>query len=143
MLLDVKNHPKTQVHFLQIADNAQKMLTLCTLAQKHFYAKEKMLICVPTDEAAAYIDLLLWRMPEESFIPHEIANPAKITIAKSTENINEATILINLGPQIPINLDAFACIYELYDKTHPSKVEQAEQKLAAYRDCFVLPILIE
>ncbi len=124
------------ITFLNVADNASKLKKLCEAVQRHFMAKEKVLIAVPSDEAAAYIDQLLWRMPEESFMPHVIAERQcneRVVITKSNENINKAEVLINLRAEIPTGINDYHIIYDLLDHTHPTKVEQSRKRQDAYK----------
>ncbi len=125
-----------KVIFIDVADNATKLQRLCAIVEKHFSKKEHVLILAPSDDAANYIDQLLWRMPEESFIPHVIAkSPTKELIAISTQksNHNQAQIIINLCTEIPPHEASVHLIYELLDRTHPAKEELARQRLAAYQ----------
>lgn len=129
--------PKSiQVYFLHVADNAAKLKKLCAAVHSHFIKRDKILIFVPSSEAASYIDQLLWKMPEESFIPHAIANgPTKeqIAITTSLSNINQATTLINLTGAMHPNPGPADTIYELYDSTSKEKEELSRIKQNDYR----------
>src|SRR5687768_7992650 len=103
-----------QVFFLRVTDNATKLQRLCAVVQKHFENKERILITTPSAEAAHYMDQLLWRMPEESCVPHTIVNATtneSIAITTSHTNVNQAPILINLCPEAMKDISTFHTIY--------------------------------
>ncbi len=125
-----------QVIFLRVTDNTTKLQRLCAVVHDHFYHKENVLIAVPNAEAAVYIDHLLWRMPEDSFTPHVIAEglvKERVAITTSSANINQATTFVNLCADVPVNAKDFHIIYDLLDLTHPAKEELSRKRQAAYR----------
>jgi DNA polymerase IIIc chi subunit len=98
--------------------------------------KKNILIAVPSQEVAQYIDQLLWRMPEDSFIPHAIVQGTtreKIAITTNSANVNQATILISLLPEIYSNSGSVDTIYELLDLTSKEKEAISRKKQEAYR----------
>lgn len=133
----MKEHQTKTIYFLRVADISSKLNRICRTVQTHFDRKESVLIAVPSQEAAAYIDQLLWRQPEESFLPHMIVNtPTKemVAITTSKTNINSAKALINLNPDIPKNIDDYLIIYDMLDLTHPAKEQLSRAREAAYRE---------
>ena len=127
----------SKVTFYNVKTNAAKLQMICSLVSDAFQSQQKLLIAVPSPEAAAYIDQLLWRMPEDSFIPHLISEqptPEPITIAVNpTQNLNQAKILLNLLPSASTLADQFTTIYELFDETDPTKALQSLQRQEKYR----------
>jgi DNA polymerase IIIc chi subunit len=126
----------TQVFFIRVNDNIAKVQKLCSLIHSHFVKNEKVLIAVPSNDAAVYIDKLLWRMPEESFIPHAIANSStkeRIAITTSLSNVNQASVLFNLHPNILPQQGPLDLIYELLDLTSKEKEEFSRKKQSDYR----------
>jgi DNA polymerase-3 subunit chi len=127
----------TQVVFLLVSNNVSKQLRICEVVQKQFHKKQAILIYVPSDEAARYVDQLLWRQPEESFIPHLITNkPTKerIAITTSKQNMNAANILINLCPHpIEFAVSSVTMIYDLLDLSHPAKEQASRSRQTAYQ----------
>lgn len=126
----------TKVHFLKVVDNQTKLVRITQTVQKHFEQNAAVLILAPNLEAAQYIDQLLWKYPEESFLPHAIAEgptTERIAISTDSRNVNKATVLINLCPAVPANYHEFHTIYELYDQTHPSKEELSRQRHTFYQ----------
>lgn len=128
--------PKPNVIFFPVKDNQSKLTLITETIQKHFVLKQPVLISVPSFEAAQYVDQLLWKMPEESFIPHVITDfPSKefIVITTKPENLNKAKILFNLCPRINPTFKDFEVVYELMDETHPSKLELSIQRQKDYQ----------
>lgn len=128
--------PKTTIIFIKVTDTQSKLVRICETVQHHFNEKQSILINAASEEAAIYIDQLLWRFPEESFLPHlYTSSPTKepIVVTTSLQNLNQAKILFNLGSSIsPISTE-FEKIYELYDCTHPQKEQMSKEKLAVYQ----------
>lgn len=126
----------TQVFFIRVNDNLSKIQKICSLVHSHFVKKDKVLIVVPSNEAAIYLDQLLWKMPEESFVPHAIANgitKEQVAITTNLSNVNQASTLVNLLGNIHPNPGSVDMIYELLDLTSKEKEEVSRQKQAAYR----------
>lgn len=128
---------RPQVTFHPVKSNADKLKVISELVGEAFAAGQKILIAAPSPEAAAYIDRLLWRMPEESFVPHVVtAKPVqnRVVIAVNpTENLNQAHVLLNLSPTVSPMIDEFAVIRELFDETDAAKAEQSAQRQAHYQ----------
>jgi DNA polymerase-3 subunit chi len=95
------------------------------------------LIAVPNFQAAQYIDNLLWRIPEESFIPHIIADaPTAEWIAitmQDQQNVNQAARLLNLCSTPSALYQQVEEVYDLYDETHPQKKDLSQQRLRLYQ----------
>jgi DNA polymerase-3 subunit chi len=126
----------TVIQFIRVATNHIKLTKLCETIQRHFDLGQSIMVATPGEEVSNYIDQLLWRLPEESFLPHVCANqPVKerIVITTSQKNLNEASILMNLCPQIASFPNEFELIYELFDETQPAKTEIASGRLESYK----------
>lgn len=127
----------TQIVFLNTPNPATKIERLVATINDHFQRGERSLVLVPNVEAAQFVDALLWKTPEESFIPHQIVHTmteTPIAISQTAQNHNQATVLINLQVEVPNNWNAFATVYELMDGTHPQKLELAQRRLQRYKD---------
>lgn len=126
---------KPMIIFLRVADNSAKTARLCTIVQQHFEHGDRMLITVANDEVAGYVDQLLWRLPEESFLPHQIVrgpSEEKIVITTGKENYNKAKVLLNLCPDASPISSQFQIVYELLDETHPDKLRLSQQRQRDY-----------
>lgn len=125
-----------KITFLKISNNQEKLLSLVQIVQKQFDLGLKTLIACETDQVALFLDELLWRFSDESFLPHLIANEScdeRIVITTSPNNINQATVLINLHQTPHPNFKEFNKIFELYDETHPIKEEASKIKRSFYQ----------
>lgn len=130
------NEELKKVYFLRVVNTTSKLNGICQTTHKHFRKKEAVLIAVPSQEAAMYIDQLLWRLPVDSFLPHSIANePIQelVAITTTTINVNQAKIIINLCPDIPKNVTGYSMIYDLLDLTHPTKEQLSLHRQSAYQ----------
>lgn len=124
-----------KILFLSVKSLPAKLQTLTTVANHCFASKARLLFSVASEEAALYIDELLWKHPPESFLPHAIiSKPSTELIAISTglHNFNQASILFNLRPDPHPLVTSFPFIYELFDETHLSKLAQSEYRKEAY-----------
>lgn len=126
-----------KVVFTHIKSNAMKLGIICKKVEEVFLAGEKILIAVPSAEAAAYVDQLLWRMPEESFIPHAIVNGEAVEehvaiVIQPAENFNRAQVLLNLMPSVSAIASQFSSVYEFYDETDSNKTQLSLQRQREY-----------
>lgn len=126
-----------KVTFYHVKDNAAKIQLICSKAKDSFQLEKRLLITVPSFDAAQYVESLLWRFPEESFMPHVIADTTtKEWIAitmQNKDNINQAPRLLNLCPNVSPLSHEVEEIYELYDEAHPQKKELSEQRIREYQ----------
>lgn len=125
----------TTIHFLSVKTNQEKLSAVCRVVGQHFFKGERVLILVSAPAVADYIDQLLWSMPPESFVPHiktEEPSSERVVITTSSKNLNQASILINLGTTIPAEIEKYELVYELYDTTHPTKAQLSQERYATY-----------
>lgn len=126
----------TTIRFLPIKTNKEKVSTLCQTLQNHFNLRQAVVVATPNSEVAHYIDLLLWRNPLDSFLPHVYSEgpcKEKIAIVTGVANPNQAQILFNLCPWVHPDSQKFSLIYELDDQTDPEKAVVSRQKQDAYK----------
>lgn len=126
---------KPNIIFLPITTNQQKIECLCHNIQKHFDSGNSILIIVPSEQAVQYLDDLLWKYPEDSFLPHTAAQAQcteKVVITTLSQNLNDSKILMNLCPEPSPIAEQFETIYEFFDETHPEKLEQSKRRHQAY-----------
>lgn len=131
----ILNRPKSVI-FLKVMDNAMKAKRLSEAVSYYFLQQVSILLLVPNDQAAQYVDQLLWRLPENSFLPHQITQEATnefIAISTVQSNLNQAQTLINLCPMASPIADQFITIIELLDHTSVEKLQLSQQRQAAYR----------
>ncbi|MBM3183912.1 MAG: DNA polymerase III subunit chi, partial [Chlamydiae bacterium] len=92
---------ETRIIFFQVSDLPSKLRCITETARSHFSKKEAVLFFVENEKGEAFLDELLWKLPEHSFLPHAISNQKtdeKIAITKTKENVNGAIFAFNLCP---------------------------------------------
>lgn len=123
-----------RVTFFQVKNDGEKRERIIRLAEEYFEKKEPLLIRLPHEKALEYVDLLLWRTPQESFLPHAIKDePCKdfIVLTTTEKNPNSARSVLNLTPQpLPTT---FLKIYELEDLASTHKHHSAQERYKAYK----------
>ena len=128
-------HPK--VTFYQIKNNSMKIQLICQKCSDAYKYEKRLLITAPNLQAANYLDTLLWKLPENLFLPHVVTDlPTAEWIAITLQieaNINQASQLLNLWNDIPQKLQNTEEIFEIFDETHPDKRAVSEKKLAFYQ----------
>lgn len=127
---------KAQIIYLEVQSPQEKLKKLLTVIQYHFTLREKILILVPSQEVATFIDGWLWN-PYSTllFLPHCIVdkeNNYPIAITTMQINLNQATVLISLIPEIPIITDSFNIVYELMDNTIAQNLAEAKKRWSTY-----------
>ncbi len=127
----------SNVLFFPVKGNDAKLLKICKVATLHVQRKEKLIILVSDQIAFDFVDELLWRLPEEGFLPHP--NPF-LTI--ETEPNGEASALFNLQPLAFLKNNSFKKIYELEDYTSSEKLRLSKQRYQMYRNAGY-PITVE
>lgn len=126
-------YPK--IIFLRVPTKELKLLKLIDVIHRHFLNRDKVLISCPNEEVAIYMDQLIWKLPEDSFIPHLITSDPtdeKIVINYDKKNPNDAEVMINLSGDIYLKSEPYKIIYELYDETHPEKEESSKKRFNDY-----------
>lgn len=130
---DFMNAPT--IIFIPVNDNTAKLQTICNIAHTQLLAEKSILITVPNMQAAQYVDSLLWRLPEESFLPHcytENHSTERCVITTKPFNWNKATVLLNLCPDACPIYKEFELVYELWDQTDAQKASLSAKRKAAY-----------
>lgn len=129
---------QNKVIFYRVKDNASKLGWISAKAREAYDHEKRLLIVVPNLQAAHYVDSLLWRMPEESFIPHVVTDMPTIEWVAITlqeqSNVNQATRLLNLcsGPT-PL-YGQMEEIFEIFDETSADKAALSQQRLRYYQE---------
>jgi len=127
----------TEVIFVRTTTGAEKLSTIGRLTQKHYEAGDRILVATPSDDVAQYVDKLLWREPKEGFIPHHTTHTPchyDVAVTASADNVNDASVLINLTEETHPLAGQVELIYELFDTTTPAKEATATKKMNAYQN---------
>ena len=128
--------PSTRVVFFQVQNALAKLKIICEIAETHFKAKEHFLILVEDQASLDFVDDLLWKSPDTSFLPHVASDePTKdlIAITKTKNNVNQGRVAFNLC-STPLMIDSpFRIIYEFEDLTNPNKNRLSSLRFDAYK----------
>jgi len=133
----MNNQTNPSIIFLRVTDSNTKIRRIVSTIQQHFLSGDSLIIFVPNKQAAEYIDKLLWRSPDDSFLPHIITEESctdRVVITQATTNINNAKVAINLTPRTCAGNGSFEKIYELWDQTDGMKAQQSKVKMQQYKD---------
>jgi DNA polymerase IIIc chi subunit len=125
----------TRIVFFQVADALSKCKRISETARSHFEKKETLLFFVEDDKALQFVDELLWKFPETSFLPHTASDQKtadRIAVTKTKTNVNDASFAFNLCPT-PLLLPFFKIIYEFEDLSAPNKKSLSNLRYNAYK----------
>lgn len=122
---------RPKIIFFQVPDSSSKLSKICHTALHHFAKKEPLLILVPDQTVLEYVDALLWKYPEESFLPHGLSLQDIISI--STTPIGQKKYIFNLCPHPVDILEEINTIYELEDLSSPVKLQASQSRYQHYR----------
>jgi DNA polymerase III subunit chi len=125
-----------EIHFLTVTQPQTKLLKLCAVAQDHFDKKQPLAFVVADPETARFVDELLWRLPQDSFLPHTVGSDraAIITILTALPTDPPFPALFNLLPTPLDPKDLFHTIYEWDDQTSPAKQTLSKQRYQSYKE---------
>lgn len=134
--MQTNNSPTTRVIFYQVRDAASKLKVIYETAQAHFDKKDHFLLVVEDEKAQEFVNELLWKTPNTSFLPHAAMDSESqefIVITKSKKNVNNARVAFNLC-STPLLIDTpFRIIYEFEDLTNPNKNNLSSLRFNAYK----------
>jgi len=131
----------TRVVFFQVQDAKLKLEKIAEMAHFHFAKKEPFLIFVEDIKAQSFVDELLWKFPDTSFLPHLASDDNTkelVTITKSKKNVNVAKAAFNLCPTPLLIEGSFRILYEFEDLTSPAKKELSNLRFDAYKKAHYL-----
>ena len=135
-MIRIKTTRKTnRVTFFQVSNDQMKRTRMISLAQEYFEKKQPLLFKLPHQKALKYLDLLLWRVPQDSFLPHFIKDsPCSdlIVLTSSEENPNQARSIFNLT-RSPITDPEFTSIYTFEDLSSTEKNAITQQHYQTYK----------
>ncbi len=135
-MMTQKNDKHIKSTFFQVKSLQEKLDRITIIAKEYFEKKSHLLIRVPNKEALEYINELLWKYPQDSFLPHVVKDtPCDdfITICESDRNPNKASSIFNLTNDA-ISSSSFNKIYELEDTSSTQKNILAQKKYRRYKE---------
>jgi DNA polymerase-3 subunit chi len=125
-----------KVFYYTVKKPQEKVAILIQTVTRHFHKNEKIQIVAPDAKSLVFISDLFWKEPKESFLPHSVSSLTpfcdKVLICLPTEIQEDFPFLFNVSSEaIPFKAKI---IYELEDKTHPSKAKTFEAKFSFYQN---------
>lgn len=126
----------TKIVLFQVKENQSKIQKIVTTAHEHFGLKESLLFFVEDEKALHFMDDLLWRVPEQSFLPHstsDLISRDRIVITKTKTNVNGSIFAFNLCPT-PLLMEGFKVIYDFEDLTSLPKKNLSSLRFQAYKE---------
>ena len=115
--------------FFPVQDTTSKLLKICQTAHQHMEKKEPLTILVPDMAALHFVDDLLWRFPEEGFLPHPSPFLSIVLEVKGGR-----TALFNLRPIAYTENFFFKTVYELEDHTSEERLQLSKGRYQVYRE---------
>lgn len=128
--------PLPRVIFFLVKEVKVKLQKIIQVSQFHFSKREHLLLSVQDPTAIKFLDELLWKEPEESFLPHSISDlPTEdlLVLTMQKKNLNRSKYLFNLCPTPLLFETQSKIIYELEDATSPNKHLLSQQRIQAYK----------
>jgi DNA polymerase IIIc chi subunit len=119
----------SNIIFLIAKETSFKLLKICEIAKLLIEKKEPLLILVPDTAALHFVSDLLWRHPEEAFLPH----PTSL-LSIATEALEDGHNLFNLRPTAYTEKFLFKTIYEFEDYTSSERLQLSKVRYQSYRD---------
>lgn len=120
------------------ASNKPAQLALaCQLAANSYRNKQRCLVFCETQALAEQFDELLWQLPTDSFVPHNLAGEgppggAPVEICWQAPTQFNRAILINLAAGIADFHQRFSQVYDFVPAGDADK-QQARQRYKQYR----------
>lgn len=135
----------TRVDFYLVDDTAPRawLALACRLTEKAFSQAHRVCIAADSPEQAATLDKLLWTFRDRSFVPHAVVDgdaavdePVLITAGAPPAGVCD--VLVNLRPEAPGDLTAFARIVEPLDGD-PTRRRRGRERFKHYREHGLAP----
>jgi DNA polymerase-3 subunit chi len=120
-----------KIVFVQVKNTAVKLLKIHEIAASYFQKQDPLLILVHDAAALEFLDTLLWRYPEEGFLPHGTSSQDVIMLS-TTVNPLAKTVLNLCQTPVPLQ-EGLQLIYELEDDSSLHKKQASEARYQAYR----------
>ncbi|MDU0353893.1 DNA polymerase III subunit chi [Paraglaciecola aquimarina] len=109
----------------------------CLLATRSYRQKQKCLIYCQNQQQAEQFDELLWQLPNDAFVPHNLAGEgpvggAPVEICWQPPNQFNRPLLINLTDTIPVFHQRFRQVIDFVPALETLKA-QARERYKQYR----------
>lgn len=110
----------------------------CQLASQNYRQKQRCLLLCKDQAEAEQLDELLWQLPVEAFVPHNLsgegpANGTAVEICWEMPARPNKGVLINLTGNLADNHQRFSTIYDFVPAEESLK-QQARERYKHYRE---------
>jgi DNA polymerase-3 subunit chi len=130
--------PACQVDFYIVEDESKSVEQLaCQLAMMAWERGMSSLLLMPSTDQAEQLDRMMWAVPQERFLPHQLcdqATQAPVTIGTASHLLDTpAEVIINLTTELVPTPQRFKRLLELV----PARDEErkaSRSKFRAYRE---------
>lgn len=118
-------------------EHAALLHAACHLTSQCYRNKQKCLLLCADKSSAEKLDDLLWQLPVEAFVPHNLtgegpANGTPVEVCWEMPSRPGKGVLINLTTELPQNADRFAQVYDFVPADEDLK-QQARERYKHYR----------
>jgi DNA polymerase-3 subunit chi len=114
-----------------------QLVLACELASRCFRNKQRAMVWCEDQQSAEAFDELLWQLPVQSFVPHNLSGEgptggAPVEICWQVPGQINRQVLINLTTQVPQFSQRFNLIYDFVPDADEHK-QQARDRYKQYR----------
>jgi DNA polymerase III subunit chi len=131
---------RVDFYVLKSAANKQRWSFACRLIEKAYLRDLKIVVVTDTLSEAKELDDLLWTFNERCFVPHKLClddgsiDPATpIHLVSGGCAAPAADLLVNLAPQLPVELQQYNRIAEIIDADEDRR-RLGRERFKSYRD---------
>ncbi|MGH8206242.1 MAG: DNA polymerase III subunit chi [Steroidobacteraceae bacterium] len=126
------------------SDARARLKLACRLAEKAYFAQQRVLVWAQDAEELSSFDEQLWSFADRSFVPHErYEDPQQwaqtaVLLACPPQTPASPDVLLNLGRAVPPAATQATRILEIID-SDPARLQAGRERFRHYRDCGLTP----
>ena len=132
--------PQVSFYIIEAQDEGSASPSLdlaCELAARCFRNKQRVLVWCNDQQSAEAFDELLWQLPVQGFVPHNLSGEgptggAPVEINWQEPVANNRQVLINLATDAPQFSQRFSQVYDFVPRADEQK-QQARDRYKQYR----------
>jgi len=133
--------PRVDFYLLKSDSPNERLIFSCRLAEKAYDNNSRLYIHMDNQQEAEALNKTLWTFRQNSFIPHQLYNPAQkddfdtpILIGYGAIPAIQSSVVLNLSNGTPRCFDDFERILEVIPSDETSK-KLARMRYKHYREC--------
>lgn len=113
------------VWIVKCKDKKQKLQRLLSITIHHFFQKECIAIVTESPRVSTYLDEMLWKYPQDFFLPHQKEWGKGISIIDHVPESTSSVIFLNLSLS-PLSRIDHGVIYEFEEENHRVSKEKIQ-----------------